>query len=57
MRYEDTVELTHTGFVERHVWLGCVIRKIVGEESFKNIEVPFALDPFGISSHDGFRRI
>jgi hypothetical protein len=25
-----------------HVWLGCVIHEIVGEEFFENSEVPFA---------------
>jgi len=37
---------------------GCgVVDEIVREEFFKNIEVPFALDLFGISANDGFRRI
>jgi hypothetical protein len=34
-----------------------VIHEIVPEEFFKNIEVPFALDFFGIEADDGFRRI
>jgi len=29
-------------FASVHVWLGCVIHEIVGEEFFENGEVPFA---------------
>jgi hypothetical protein len=51
------VELTHTGFVRGHVWLGCVVDEVVREELFEDVKSSFALDLFGISADDGFRRI
>jgi len=36
-----------------HVWLGCVIHEIVGEEFFENSEVPFALHFLGVSPDNG----
>src|SRR6476620_9854867 len=51
------VELTHTGFVRSHVWLRCVVDEIVREELFEDVKSSFALDFFGISAYDGFRRI
>jgi hypothetical protein len=37
--------------------LSGVVDEIVGEEFFEHIEVPFALDLFGISAHHRLRRI
>ena len=47
------VELTHAGFVGRHVWLRCVVDEVVREQLFKNVEPSFALDLFGIAAHHG----
>ena len=33
------VELAHAGFVGRHVWLRCVINKIVREQFFEHLAV------------------
>ena len=51
------VEFTHTGFVGRHVWLRRVVDEVVREELFEDVNSSFALDLFGISADDGFRRI
>ena len=48
------VELAHTGFVGRHVWLRRVVDEIVREQLFKNVEPSFALDLFGIATYHGF---
>ena len=52
-----TVKLAHAGFVGRHVWLRCVIDEIVGEEFLEQLEVPIALDLFGIPTHHRFCRV
>src|SRR5438874_9588458 len=52
-----SVELSNAGFIGRGSSLSGVIDEIVGEEFFEHIEVPFALDLFGISANNGFRRI
>src|SRR5215813_9255759 len=48
------VEFSHTRFIWSRVRLGCVIDEIVREQFFENIEVPLALDLFGISANDRF---
>jgi hypothetical protein len=51
------VELSHTGFVGRHVWLGCVVDEVVGEKFFEHVEISLSLDFFGISPDNGFCRV
>src|SRR5262245_42923495 len=50
-----TVELSHAGFVGRHVWLRCVVDKVVREEFLEDFKVPTALHFFGIPSDNSFR--
>jgi hypothetical protein len=49
-----SVELTHAGFVGRHVWLRCVVDEVVREKLFENIKSSFSLNLFGIAAHHGF---
>jgi hypothetical protein len=49
------VELPDTSLIGGGSGLGGVIHEIVREEFFENIEVPFALDLFGILADNGFR--
>src|SRR5262249_31227418 len=51
------VELAHTGFVGRHVWLGCVVDEVVVEKFFKNVESSFSLNLFGIPPQHSFRGV
>src|SRR6266481_4735526 len=51
------VELAHTGFVGRHVWLRCVVDEVVREELFEDVKSSFSLNLFGISAHYGLRRV
>jgi hypothetical protein len=46
--------LSHTRFVGRHVWLRCVVDKVVVEKFFENVESSFSLNLFGIPPHDRF---
>src|SRR5262249_34893032 len=50
------VEFSHTGFVGCGPRLWCVVDEIVSKELVENIEVPPALDLFGVSADDGFSR-
>ena len=52
-----SVELSNAGLVRTGSGLRGVIDEIIREEFFEHIEVPFALDLFGISADNGFRRI
>src|SRR6476620_1648985 len=49
------VESACTGPVRRHVRLGCMVEKIVREEFFEDVEVPFALAFLGIPADDRLR--
>jgi hypothetical protein len=56
-RAHVSVKFPNASLIGRGSRLSGVIDEIVREEFLKNIEVPFALDLFGISADDGFRRI
>jgi hypothetical protein len=51
------VVLSFAGLIRGGSGLGGVIDEIVREKFFENIEVSLALDLFGISADNGFRRI
>jgi hypothetical protein len=50
-----SVEFPNAGLIGRGSRLSGVIDEIVREQFFENIEVPFALNLFGISADNGFR--
>ena len=51
------VELSYARFVGSRARLQCVVDEIVGEQLLENIDVSPPLDLFGISAHNGFRRV
>ena len=51
------VELSYTRLVRRRSSLGCMVNEILGEEFIEYVEVPFALDLFGVAAHNSLRRI
>src|SRR5882762_8617262 len=53
-RMNIAVELTHPGFIGRHVWLRRVVDEVVCEKFLKNVESSFSLNLFGIPVHHIF---